>query len=264
MNGLTKKIYTIALTSVSLFLAQSCSEDGKPNTEQELTQADLQTIMETDDISSIADNALAELFADDTAAKAGSSAKTNDCYTAEYSETGFVANFNNCVLNGTDNVNGTVTVTYEIGEQSASFTATYVDFYVGTIKINGTRSFVMNGNMDSNSFSFTVTSDMSVEFEDESVISESGTKTFGFTFGEDLQSSTFSLAGNWTIEADGNTYAVEIIDELEGSLSCENITSGSMIVTKNGLDIVVDFGDGECDGQATIIYPNGASEEIAL
>ncbi|MER3376327.1 MAG: hypothetical protein RIM83_16930 [Allomuricauda sp.] len=264
MNGLTKKIYTIAISGAFLLFAQSCSEDGKPNAEQELTQTELQTIMETDDISSVADNALAELFADNSAGKSAVSAKTNDCYVAEYSETGFVATFNNCVLNGTDNVNGTVTVTYEVGEESASFTATYVDFYVGTIKINGTRSFVMNGNMDTNSFSFTVTSDMSVEFEDESVISESGTKTFGFTFGEDLQSSTFSLAGDWTIQADGNTYAVEIVDTLEGSLSCENITSGSMIVTKNGLDIVVDFGAGECDNTATLVYPNGASEEITL
>ncbi len=264
MNGLTKKIYTIAISGAFLLFAQSCSEDSKPNPEQELTQTELQTIMETDDISSIADNALAELFADDTAAKSGSSAKTNDCYVAEYSDTGFVATFNNCVLNGTDNINGTVTVAYEIGEESASFTATYVDFYVGTIKINGTRSFVMNGDMTGNSFSFTVTSDMSVAFEDESVISETGTKTFGFTFGEDLQSSTFNLAGDWTVQADGHTYAVEIVDTLEGSLSCENITSGSMIITKNGLDIVVDFGDGVCDDKATLIYPNGASEEITL
>lgn len=264
MNGLTKKIYTIALLSASLFLAQSCSEDNKPNADQELTGTELRTIMETDDISSVADNALAELFSDDAAAKSGSSAKTNDCYVAEYTETGFVATFNNCVLNGTDNVNGTVTVTYEVGEQSASFTATYTDFYVGTLKINGTRSFEMNGNMEANSFSFTVTSNMSVEFEDESVISESGTKTFGFAFDEELQSGSFSLAGEWTVTADGQTYAVAITDTLEGSLTCENITSGSMIVTKNGLDIVVDFGDGECDDTATLIYPNGASEEITL
>jgi hypothetical protein len=37
-----------------------------------------------------------------------------------------------------------------------------------------------------------------------------------------------------------------------------------MIVTKNGLDIVVDFGAGECDNTATLVYPNGASEEITL
>ncbi len=264
MNGLTKKIFTIALMGISLFLAQSCSEDGKPTAEQELTQTELQTIMETDDISSVADNALAELFANNGAGKSAASTKTNDCYVAEYSETGFVATFNNCILNGTDNVNGTVTVTYEVGEESASFTATFVDFYVGTIKINGTRSFVMSGSMETNSFSFTVTSDMSVEFEDGSVISESGTKTFGFTFDQELQTGSFTLTGNWTIEADGNTYAVEIVETLEGSLSCANITSGSMVVTKNGLDIFVDFGNGECDNVATLIYPNGASEDITL
>lgn len=264
MNGLTKRIYFSAFVAISFFLIYSCSEDGKPNEDQELNQTDIQTIFETDGISSVADDALAELFAAGTTAKSRPTAKTNDCYVAEYTETGFVATFNNCVLNGTDNVNGTVTVSYEVGEQSATYTATYTDFYVGTIKLNGTRTFVMDGYVGGDTISFTVESNMELLFEDESMISESGTKTFGFTFGQDLQSGTFSLTGNWTITADGNTYGVEILETLEGNLSCENITTGTMVVNKNGLDIVVDFGVGECDDKAVLIYPNGAFQEITL
>ena len=257
-----QKICTITFLSLTLTFFQSCSEDAKSENEQELTQAELKTIMETDDITSVADNALAELFADN--GSGGKSAKTNECYSAEYSETGFVATFNNCVLNGTDNVNGTLTVTYEVGNESASFTATYEDFYVGTIKINGTRSFVINGNTDQNSVSFTVTSDVSVELENGSTISENGTKTFVFTFGASLLESTFSISGNWTVQAEGNTYAVGTVDDLQGNFSCEHLTSGSMVVSKNGLAVTVDFGDGECDDKAVVIYPNGATEEITL
>ena len=119
---------------------QSCSEDGMSGDGETLTQAELQTVLTTDDIAGATDTALAEIFAgnSDESAIVG---KEGECYTAEYTETGFVATFNNCVLNGTDNVNGTVTATYEVGEETTSFTATYQDFYVGNIKVNGTRTF---------------------------------------------------------------------------------------------------------------------------
>jgi len=66
------------------------------------------------------------------------------------------------------------------------------------------------------------------------------------------------------VVVDGNTYAVETLEDLQGSAACEYLTSGSMNVSKNGLTIVVDFGNGDCDDVATIIYPNGATEEISL
>ena len=241
---------------------QSCSEDAMSDGEG-LTQAELRTILTTDEVAGSADTALAELFASSTGKRA-STFRLGDCYSAEYTETGFVATFNNCVLNGTENVNGTVTVTYTVGEETSSFTATYVDFYVGTIKLNGTRTFEASTTTQENGISFTVTSDMSVEMEDGSMVSESGTKTFSIIFGDDLQSTLYTISGDWTIEAGGNTYAVQILEDLEGNAACEYLTSGSMVVSKNGLEITVDFGNGDCDDKATLIYPNGATEEITL
>ncbi len=262
MIRLTQKFYAIALMGTALLGFQSCSEDGMPSDDEKLSQAELQTILTTDEVAGVADNALAEIYAGSTAKM--STAKISDCYTVEFTETGFVATFNNCVLNGTDNINGTVTVTYEAGTETASFTATYVDFYVGTIKINGTRTYVVNTSMEQSTVSFTVTSDMSIEMEDGSTISEAGEKTFGITFGEDLASTVFTLSGNWTVEADGNVYAVETLEDLQGSAACDYLTTGVMVVSKNGLAVTIDFGNGECDDVATLIYPNGASEEISL
>jgi len=262
MKKLTLRILSIAFIATALIGFQSCSEDAMPGEGEELTQAELQTILSTDEIAGAADTALAELFAGSTAKI--STAKEGDCYTAEYSETGFVATFNNCVLNGTDNVNGTVTVTYEVGEEASSFTATYQDFYVGTIKLNGTRTYEVLASNEQSSIEFTVVSDMSVEMEDGSVISENGTKTFSITFGDSLETTVFALSGNWTVEADGNTYAVETLEDLQGNASCEHMTTGAMTISKNGLTVTVDFGNGDCDDAATIIYPNGATEEITL
>lgn len=262
MKKLSLRILSIAFLGATLIGFQSCSEDAMPGEGEELTQAELQTILSTDEIAGAADTALAELFAGSTAKI--STAKEGDCYTAEYSETGFVATFNNCVLNGTDNVNGTVTVTYEVGEEASSFTATYQDFYVGTIKLNGTRTYEVLASNEQSSIEFTVVSDMSVEMEDGSVISENGTKTFSITFGDSLETTVFALSGNWTVEADGNTYAVETLEDLQGNASCEHMTTGAMTISKNGLTVTVDFGNGDCDDAATIIYPNGATEEITL
>ncbi len=259
MKKLVLRILSIAFVTSTLIGFQSCSEDALPGEGEELTQAELQTILTTDEIAGAADTALAELFAGSTAKT--STAKDGECYSAEYTETGFVATFNNCLLNGTDNVNGTVTVTYEVGEETSSFTATYQDFYVGTIKINGTRTLAFSSNNEESLMVYTVTSDMSVEMEDGSVISENGTKTMSISYGDGL---AFTLSGNWTVEAYENTYVVETLEDLQGDASCEHITAGAMTVSKNGLEVTVDFGNGECDNTATVIYPNGATEEITL
>ncbi|MCL6265952.1 hypothetical protein [Flagellimonas myxillae] len=263
MEKLIKTLKTLSFFGFALLLFQSCSEDAVGTGDNGLTSAELETILTTDETAGTVDNALTELFANNGAT--GKSAKgSNECYSAEYTDTGFVATFNNCVLNGTDNVNGTVTVTYEAGSGAAAFTATYVDFYVGTLKINGTRTFSISGDAEQNSIAFSVTSDMTVETEDGSEISETGTKTVGFTFGDTLATSTISISGNWEVQAHGNTYAVSTIDDLEGSLGCEYLVAGSMNVAKNGLVITVDFGDGECDDAATLTYPDGTEEEISL
>ncbi|WP_318308476.1 hypothetical protein [Flagellimonas crocea] len=263
MKKLSFRILSFTFASIVFIGFQSCSKDGMSGEDGTLSQAELKTILTTDDIAGAADTALAEIFAGNTAAKSYT-AKEGDCYVAEYTETGFVATFNNCVLNGTDNVNGSVTVTYAVGTETSSFTATYQDFYVGNIKISGTRSFEISANSEATAILFSVVSDMSVTMEDGSIISENGTKTFGITFGDSLESTVFSLSGSWTIVANENTYAIETLEDLQGNASCEYLTTGTMVVSKNGLAITVDFGNGDCDNKATLIYPNGATEEIAL
>ena len=239
--NLTKCLATLATVAL---ISYSCSEDSdNVNNEVELSSTELKSILETDDAASVVDQVLADLYVNDS----NSAKSANECYAAEYSDTGFTVVFENCVLNGSDNVNGTLTVTYALAEESATFTATYDAFYVGEIELNGTRTYSVDGNETEGSFSFSVTSDMEVTMPNGETISENGTKTFGFTFGESLETSTFTIAGNWTVFLDGNTYSVEVTSTLEGNFSCGYLTSGNMDVNKNGLEVSVDFGDGNCD-----------------
>lgn len=261
MNKVIHLIKGLALVSVAMFLTYSCSKDNDtPKEEEQLSQAELKTILETDGAASSVDTVLAEIYMND-----GSSAKEpNDCYASDYTENGFIVVFENCVLNGTDNVNGTLTVTYAAEGQTASFTANFEGFYVGDVELNGTRTYSFSGNETEGSYSFSVTSEMTATMGDGSTISENGTKTFGFNIGETLETSTFTLAGEWTLQANGNTYSVDVAQTLEGNLSCGYLTDGILEVNKNGLEVSVDFGEGSCEDIATVIYPNGATEDVSM
>lgn len=251
------------LAAISGALAISCStdnEDTNLNADQQFSQAELKSILETDDISASVDMVLAEIYAADNSSAKGA----NECYVTAYTETGFTATFNNCVLNGSGNINGTLTVVYESEAQAATFTATFADFYVGDIKINGSRTYNIGAGSTDNSIEFTVTSDIELILADDSLIEEIGTKTLVFTFGETLESSSIAISGSWTLEMDGTTYVVEVTEDLIGNFGCDDLVSGLLYVGKNGLAVTIDFGDGSCDNLATIIYPDDSTEEITL
>tara|TARA_R110000744_G_scaffold135284_1_gene244671 strand:- start:168 stop:950 length:783 start_codon:yes stop_codon:yes gene_type:complete len=240
------------------FLTYSCSDDESANEEVVFTETELKAILETDDITGGVDIALYNLFSN----QYSTGKSTNEeCYSAVYSDTGYTATFNNCVLNGTASVNGTLTVTYDQQGEAGSFTASYVDFYVGETKINGSRSYVFSTNTDQSSITFEVTSDMIVEMEDGSIISDNGTKSTTITF-EDTP--TYSIDGTWTVVYEGNTYNVMVNSSLTSDIGCNYISSGDMNISKNGLSVNVDFGDGTCDDVARLTYPNGVEEEITL
>ena len=255
-----KKISFLLTVSI---LVLSCSKDKDMTTEEvSLTQTELNAIFTTDDIAGVADTALGELFSRNT--MTGKTEKSNDCYSAEYTDTGFTATFNNCILSGMENVRGTVSVVYDVNSESGSFTATYTDFYVGNIKINGTRSISIEGNTEENSFSLNATSSMTIILEHGTEISENGSKTFSFNLGDDLETSTYTIEGIWSLKVDENRYQISVTEPLAGNLSCSYLTSGNMSIAKNGLLIDVAMGDGTCDNIATVIYPNGTTEEIEL
>lgn len=261
MKILKNTLKKLSLLATVLMLGYSCSDDAEKDNDIVLSQADLEAVLETDDIVGGIDVALFELYNNN-----GSTGKTmvNECYSAQYTDTGYVATFNNCVLNGTENINGTLTVTYDTDGEQGSFSASYEDFYVGEIKINGTRSYQLSANSEGNSVSFSVTSNLTVEMADGSLISDEGERSFTLTFGDSLESTTYSIAGTWTVVYKGNTYNVTVNAPLTSSVNCGYVAAGDMTVSKNGLTVNVDFGDSTCDNVATITYPNGVEEEITL
>ncbi len=259
MRKMKLAVYLMA----GIVVLASCSDDAEDNgnIEQELTQTEVQSILETDDVTSVVDEILADLYIANDGSTSRSATENDDCYSAEYGENGFTAVFNNCALNGTDNINGTLTVTYGLDDSSATYTAAYEDFFVGTIKINGTRTYVLSGSEEESSLSFTITSNITVEFEDGETISENGVKTFAVVF-QEMEDTLWNLSGNWTVQVDGTTYSIS--GDVSRNFVCEYWTMGSMTVNKNGLEVDIDFGEGSCDDDATLTYPDGTTQDIKL
>ena len=259
---ITKKAIFFAFVGL---LAIGCSEDETPDlgveNGQELTSQEMETILNADDLTSAVDDVLSDLYIGGFATKRAGETAKNDCYETTYTENGFSVTFTDCSVEGSETLNGTVSVFYEENQNGASFTATFTDFMVGGTTVNGTRRITLNGEQSETNISFTTTSNITVTLEDGSVITENGTKTFTVVF-EEGQDTLFNLQGNWTITEGGNTYT--IAGNISKQFNCAYWSSGTMNVSKNGLSLDVDFGDGTCDNKATVTYPNGATQEITL
>jgi hypothetical protein len=254
--------FALGLFTLAVFGLQSCSKDAeRPDVPEgaQLSQTELQTIMEAEQWTGVADDILAELYQNENS----SSAKFADdsCYQTTYTDTGFTVVFGNCVLNQSQTVNGTLEVVYDTGTGGASFTATYKGFFVGQAEVNGTRTFTLTESGE-NGFNFSVQSDMTVLLANGSTIVESGTRTLEFQLGETLADISFSISGNWELTVEDTVYTVSVISPVTGNLSCGYLVSGVMDISKNGLQVSVDFGDGSCDNAVTVMYPNGATEEL--
>ena len=252
------------LIGASMLFVFSCSKDDKDPTieDQTVTSTEVQTILDTDDYSSAVDQVITDLFENGESSKSSK----NDCYVAEFSDTGYSVTFNDCSFDGGETINGSLTVVYKEGEESTAFTATYNNLTVGEITVNGTRAFTLDENSQGGSVSFDIVSDMNIELADGSLIEEMGTKSFTIIFDtENFENSLLTIDGDWTVKADGNTYTVNISVPLKTYFFvCSYASEGVMSLNKNGLAVSIDFGDGTCDDIAEMTYPDGTVEEISL
>ena len=253
----------ILLSSLALLVLNCSKDDSNPLEEnQQVSSTEVKTILETDDLSSAADQVVTDLF---QSGPSGKSSRLVDCYVSEFSDTGFTVTFDNCSVEGSENINGSLSVSYQVGAESSAFTATYNNLSVGDYTINGTRSFTMNASSENQNVSFTIVSDMTIKLKDDSIIEEMGSKTFEFVFdAENFQNSALTIDGDWTVKANGNTYSVNISTPLEITFGCEYAGKGIMQLNKNGLKVDVDLGDGTCDDVAMLTYPDNTTEEISL
>jgi len=136
---------------------------------------------------------------------------------------------------------------------SASFT----NYSINSYQLKGTYSITNNSSL-ANGIAFTtsVTSG-SIIFPDQTSYSYAGSKTVkqtgGITTTMDASDDVYSITGNNTFSAGGNTIVNTITTPLTRAYNCEWVGSGIISFTYNtNTKGTLDFGNGTCDGDVTI------------
>lgn len=145
-------------------------------------------------------------------------------------------------------------------------TITYQNFWIDSIQIEFTASLKNLGQNSSGHWVIEKKSDQTITKNGDKVVEsndESDEWVSGFTT-TDRSDDIFYESGSGSVTVnDTATFTRTITKPLTIDRSCEFITSGTVVLTRNGSTITIDYGDGTCDNKATVTT-NGTTETIEL
>ena len=160
-----------------------------------------------------------------------------------------------------------VTISDHPLNEGAEHVITYEDVMIGDRAIELTRTKVNKGQNEEGNWVIETTLDMKIIYSDGSF---STRYNFGQTewldgFGTEAKlDDIFLRSGNGSIvTSEGAEYSRDITTPLLFDRSCLYIKSGVIELNRDGTEIIIDFGDGECDRWASKTV-DGVSEEIDL
>lgn len=149
----------------------------------------------------------------------------------------------------------------------ATRTLTFVDFSVDGASVEGTNTWVNNG--DAAGYPcFSRTVDKTITFPNGTTVSWNGNHDLCKIEGADTPNrldDVFEINGSIAgTNRAGFNFAAFITSPLIKPRSCANITSGVVELTRGAKTASVDYGDGNCDRVATVTLPDGTTKDILL
>ncbi|MCG2461134.1 hypothetical protein K8352_10280 [Flavobacteriaceae bacterium F89] len=151
------------------------------------------------------------------------------------------------------------TKTIDLSMQNFTFNGVALE---GSASVERTRSNE-NGNPQSH-----ITASFEGTWPDGGSASFTGNRTrewiegYGSGFWGD---NVFQISGKGTYTGkQGNVFIKETTVPLRRELSCRFVVSGILDISRNGAVASLDFGDGSCDANGVLTYPDGTSKEIFL
>ena len=143
-----------------------------------------------------------------------------------------------------------------------------VDFYFDAKNIIASRSILKELSNDNGNPQFTHDLSITVIWPNGLQASREGTRIREWIegFGSGVFSdNVFEITGDWEATfVNGNTHTYEVIVPLRREVICYYFVSGSFDVQRTNFGGVFDFGDGDCDNQATFTFNNGTEIPITL
>lgn len=149
-----------------------------------------------------------------------------------------------------------------------TITKTFEDFYFNDKNIEGSKTILKQRSNENGNPQFTKTVNITITWSDGAEASREGTKIREWVegYGSGVWSdNVFEVTGNWTTTfRNGVVHSKEVIIPLRREVVCRFFVSGSIDVNKTNRVGTLDYGDGDCDNQATFIFEDGTVREITL
>jgi hypothetical protein len=181
-----------------------------------------------------------------------------------------------CELKNGNFVKGKIIISFSknFTEPSRTISYSFVNFYHNNKLIQGNKTIVQTIKstelLDLPHPVSTHSIEMSVTFGDGKVYTRTGTRvremTSGFETPFNWEDNVFKVWGyHITTFPNGTKITSTIKTPLQFTMSCKMpfATKGSILIVKNDKEVLLDFGNGDCDDLATVTV-NGITKEIHL
>lgn len=264
---------------ILMFTVSSCSKDNAIVTEEELTDTiELRRSAEVDLASESISDLIIDVYETEESSAQDRSASSSflpGCVTITVvAQQGFrevTLDFGNegCIVNG-HVLKGQIVFSYTRDSEALEVLITYnlIDFFFDAKNIIGSRTILRQLSNDNGNPQFTHTLDLTVVWPNGLQASREGVKIrewiAGFGSGV-FSDNVFEVTGNWTTTfVNGNTHTYEVLTPLRREVVCPYFVSGSVNVEYTNFGGVFDYGEGDCDNEATFTGNNGNVIDIVL
>ena len=274
------KIKNLVLGATLALFVLSCSKEdsNSPSTDLSDAQVSAKIDMAIEDVAKIAEDQFA-LQANPGAGK-NSDFQTlalPPCATVDIQLTATTwtrtVTFDNCTLPNGNVIDGTIIVSGSLNFDTPSHTISYsfVDFHHNNILIEGNRTIVRSLQSTATLAAVhpvaNMTIDMTVTFPNGNVYHREGNRVRemieGFGTPMIWADNVFSISGSWTSTFPAGTRTSTITTPLRVEADCPHIVSGVITTVRNNNTATLDYGNGDCDNQATLTV-NGTTTTITL
>lgn len=292
-NDVSKKFNVIKKGILSLMVLvltfTSCSNNDEVAETEDVTQSTLevQRSAEIDQIDSVLGDIVIDAYEaqESTAERNGVATNSSDdtfyakdipdCVTItvvaqqNYREVTLDFGTEGCVVNG-HLIQGQIVFDYTRNPEAQQIMVNYnlIDFYFDAKNVIASRSILKELSNDNGNPQFTHDLSITVIWPNGVQASREGSRirewVEGFGSGN-FSDNVFEITGDWTATfVNGNTHTYEVITPLRREVICAYFVSGSFDVQRTNFGGVFDFGEGECDNQATFTFNNGTEVPITL
>ncbi|MFD2822982.1 hypothetical protein ACFS5M_04835 [Lacinutrix iliipiscaria] len=274
--NLTTKVVLVLVVLGLTFTG--CTSDASDDPEiQEQDYSEVVMASEMDRVSASLEDFLIEVYEDqeDSETRVGYSRTafpgcTTITVVAELGYRQLTVDFGEgCVIRG-HLYQGKIIITYDrdIDEQQVSIGYVLEDFYFDAKQVIGSNSILRELSNDDGNPQFTHTLDLTVVWPSGVQASREGLKVREWVegFGSGVFSdNVFEVTGYWVANfVSGHTHSYEIDIPLRREVVCYYFVSGSVNVERTAFGGVFDYGEGDCDNQATFTFNSGDVVNITL